>query len=287
MHKDGQTIIPQDADTIARFLAQGMIYGGITGAPWFVRSRKTGDRVILDDPVQYDTAKRAFDYFKAHEALYTGTAAPRARLLYAVDTFYGWPAGGYASFKAAAALLEDSAVPYAVITYDDLAGLAPGETVVLPDMRFASAAQYACLADAARRGVRLVKRGEYGLYNENGKERDHADPIRNLRALPNVFAALPEDLRIPAEPSDGRAILAETTVCADGRFMLHLLRPDNTRTADVTVTLRDARIRPGMRAALYSMDEGCTLTGCEVTEGEARLRIAGLHTMASAAFSEG
>ena len=284
MHKDGQTIIPQDADTIARFLAQGMIYGGITGAPWFVRSRKTGDRVILDDPVQYDTAKRAFDYFKAHEALYTGTAAPRARLLYAVDTFYGWPAGGYASFKAAAALLEDSAVPYAVITCDDLKSLAPGETVVLPDMRFASAAQYACLADAARRGVRLVKRGEYGLCNETGKERDHADPIRNLRALPNVFTALPEDLRIPVEPSDGRPILTETTVCAGGRLVLHLLRPDNTRPADAAVKLWDARIRPGMEVKLYSMDEGCALTGCEVTEGEARLRITGLHTMASVAF---
>ena len=288
MHKDGDYVIPQDADTINRFLAQGMIYGNITGAPWFVRSRKTGDRVILDDPVQYDTAKRAFDYFKAHEALYSGTPVPRARLLYAADTFYGWPAGGFASFCAAGDLLADSAVPYTVITYGDLADAEAGETVVLPDMRFASREQYALLADAARRGVRLVKLGAYGLYNENGKERDHADPIRDLRGLPNILTALPEDVRIPIRTPGGEplpGVLTETAVCAGGSLVLHLLRADNTRTVDADVTLRDARIRPGMRAALCSMDEGCILSGYEVTEGEARLRIRGLRTMATVAVA--
>ena len=40
-----------------------------------------------------------------------------------------------------------------------------------------------------------------------------------------------------------------------------------------------------MRAALCSMDEGCILSGYEVTEGEARLRIEGLRTMATVAVA--
>ncbi len=291
MHKDGDVIIPRDADTIGRFLAQGMIYGNITGAPWFIRSCKTGDKVILDDPVQDDTAKKAFDYFRDHASLYGGTPLPRAKLLYAADTFYGWPAGGFASFCAAGDLLADSAVPYAVITCDDLAGAEPGETVVVPDMRFASTGQYAMLAAAARRGVRLVKLGAYGLYNENGKERDHADPIRELRGLPNVLTELPSDTRIPMRLPDGQpltGILTETAVGTDGSLILHLLRADNSQTVEAAdITLRDARIRPGMQAELYSMDDGCSLGGYEVAEGEAILHVRGLHTMASIAVREG
>ena len=281
MHKDNDYVIPSDADTIERFLTQSMIYGNITGAPWFVRSRKTGDRVILDDPLQYETAKNAFDYFKAHAELYGGTPVSKVKLVYAVNTFYGWTAGGFRSFCEAGDLLADSAVPYAVITCGDLASLQPGELAVLPDMRFASREQYEAVAGAAARGVRILRLGAFGLYNAGGKERDHADPIRDLRGVPDVLTSLPDDVRIGIRGTES-VILTETAVTQDGAFVLHLLRADNASDIPaLTVTVRDERIRAGMTAALYSLNGGCALTAARITDGEAVLQVENLHTMAS------
>ncbi len=281
-------ISPRDADSIERFLAQGMIFGDIAGAPWFVRSCKTGDRVILDDPLQYETAKKVFDYYKAHAALYSGVPVSQVKLLYAADTFYGWPAGGFRSFMEAGDLLADRSVPYAVIKEEDLDELAPGTTVVLPDMRFAPARQYKKLADTAARGVRIVRLGAYGLYNENGKERDHADPIRNLRGIPGVLTELPEDVRIPMQLPGGKpveGVLVDTAVGADGAFVLHLLRADNNTSVDtLEVMLRSERIHAGMEAALYSLNGDCTLGSACIADGKAVFVVHGLHTMAGIAL---
>lgn len=279
MHKDGDYLIPDDRDTIDRFLTQGMIYGNITGAPWFVRSRKTADRVIMDDPAHAEIAARAFAYFKDHAALYDSVSAPRARLLYATDSFYGL-ACGFTDFTDAASMLEAHGVPYTVITASELAEVNPGELVVLANMPFAPRGQYDAIASAYRRGVRFLRLGRYGLYNEHGKERDHADPIRDLSALPDILTELPDDVRVIVSVP---GILVETRVTRTEKLVLHLLRADNTDTLpEVSATLTDARVTGTAR--LYSVDDGCALRACTVDHGTARLTVTGLHTMASIEF---
>lgn len=282
IHRDGNTAIPEDKDTIERYLCEGMIYGDITGAPWFIRSRKTADRVIIDDPMQRDIAKNAFDYFKANGDVYDAASYARVHLLYSTYSFYAMPEGAFEKFCAYAQSLTDRNVPYTVITDDQIQTVPAGDLIVLHDYRYAPVSQYEALAEAAKRGVRLLRIGHYGLYNENGKDRDHSNPIRDLRDVPNVLTELPEEFHVQI---DHENVFTETRVEKNGTLVLHLLRPENYDTLQsVHICLKDARISAQSKPALHTIDEGCRIMDADITEDKAELKIANLRTMASIEF---
>ncbi len=282
--KEPHTGIPRDADSLARFYAQGMIYGDITGCPWLVRSTKRSDGVILDDPVQTDAAANAFAFFKANEKrLYDTVPTAKTHLLYAPDTLYGWShkGNGFTAFADLSETLNASAVPYTVIAQSDLTSLKSGELLVLPDVRFLSRGMYEAIAAAGERGVKIFPAGKFGLFDENGRERALDDPIVTMAGLKNRVDAVPDAFKIHLS-SPG--IMAETQINGKGEFILHLLRPGNTSTiGELEIRIPDTRAT--LDVQLYSLDKNCALV-CAGRDpnGAVVLKVRDFRTMCSLAF---
>lgn len=283
IQKGQDYIIPADEDTIERFLAEGMIYGNITGAPWFVRSRKTGNKVIMDDILQQNAAKRMFNYFKRNKKLFEAVSDTKVNLLYSTYSFYGMPKEGFAKFCEYAQHLTDQNVPYKIITDDEIQKVPSGDLIVLYDLRYAPVSQYEALAVAAMRGVRLVMIGHYGLYNENGKERDHCSGVRDLVGLPNIISELPDDVRIT---TDIENVFTETRVEKTGEHVLHLLRLDNyTTLQSLRIKMQNPAIHEKCHLTLYSTDDDCKIISYSIQEGAVDIIIANFRTMASIEFN--
>lgn len=285
------TEIPRDADAIVRFYAQEMIYGDIAGCPWLVRSTKRGDEVILDDPLQAKIAARAFRFFRENEErLFSGTPVASVRVLYAVDTFYGWhyESSGFNSFVGACERLNAEAVPYTIAAESDVAGMARGELLVIPDVRYLSQGLYDAIAAAGRRGVRILPLGLAGLYDENGKERAKDDPVIGLSQVENRVEDVPPEYKVGTSE---RGVMAETQVNKRGELVLHLLRPGNTSTIpELRVTLDGAVARrvPATQCELFTFDDGgCSLADVRRDDaGRIVLAIRNFRTMCSIVFPQ-
>ena len=279
--------IPRDADSILRFFAEGMIYGDIAGCPWLVRSTKRGSSVILDDPLQTELVGRVFKFYGANrERLYDTIPTARTHLLYATDTFYGWSGipGGYASFQGAVEKLNGEAVPYVIAAEGDIAALASGELLVLPDVRFLSRRLYDAIAAAGDRGVKVLALGAAGLYDENGMERAKDDPIVGLANVANKVAEVPREFKVEASVP---GIMAETQVNKRGELVLHLLRPGNASAIpELRVALGSSVGRDfAPPAELFSLDDGCSLSDARrAADGRVTLAISNFRTMCSIAF---
>lgn len=283
---NSHTEIPRDADAIARFYAQGMIYGDIAGCPWLVRSTKRGDEVILDDPMQSKAAACAFRFFRENEErLFAGTPVARTRVLYATDTFYGWhyESRGFNSFISACERLNAEAVPYTIATETDLAGMGRGELLVIPDVRYLSQGLCDAIAAAGKRGVKILPLGLAGLYDENGKERAKDDPAIGLTQVENKVDGVPPECKVE---TSARGMMAETQVNKRGELVLHLLRPGNASTlGELRVAIGD-ELAAG-KAELFSFEDGCALGDVRRDDaGRTVLAIRNFRTMCSIVFAE-
>ncbi len=277
-----EIVLPNERSIIDRFLTQGMIYGGISGAPWFVRSKKTGSVIVMDDENHFNITKHAFDYFKAHEKLYDSKALARVKLLYNSDTFYGLFQTGYVIFQDTAMWLSDNNAPYVVITDEEIDATKEGDVIVIPNYIYASTAQYEKLKSATERGVRILMLGEYGLCTEHGKERDHASGIRNLKALNNVVKEIPDDVKVKA---DAENTLTEIRKNTNGNITVHVLRIDNEKTLPtLKVSFKNVYVDKASKPMLYSIDENCKLKSCEITDEEVCITLENVTTMASIEF---
>ena len=276
--------IPQSQDSIDRFYAQGMIYGDIAGCPWLVRSTRKGGEVILDDPLQYESAARAFKFYRTHrERLYDTIPVARAHLLYATDTFYGWcfEANGFKSFIDASERLNAEAVPYTVIGKNDMAFLKAGELLVLPDLRFMSDDLYQEIVAAATRGVKILQTGKAGEYHETGRARSVDDPAVELRAIHSKVSEVPAEFKVDISRE---GIMVETQMNKKGEFVMHLLRPANDLPIDDLVVAMCDRNHFG-DAELFSFDNGCGLVGTAHREdGGISLKVRNFRTMCSIVF---
>ena len=279
-----RTDIPRDAATMNRYYAEGMIYGDIVGNPWLVRSAKEGDRVILDDPVQRETAANAFGFFRRHEAdLFAGKPVAKAHLLYVTDTFYGWTycGAGLMSFFDAGETLNAAGAPWTIVTPGDIASLGSGELLVLPDVRFMRKSLYEALVAAGSRGVKILPTGKAGLYDENGIARAASNPICDLKGVPNKVSEIPDEFRVKASAP---LVMAETQVNAKGELVLHLLRPDNeTVLPELTVSFADPRAAG--RVTLHSFEKECSITDTRFEEGRRTVVLRDFRTMASVTLS--
>ena len=281
---NSHTEIPRDADAIARFYAQGMIYGDIAGCPWLVRSTKRGDEVILDDPMQAKAA-RAFRFFHENEErLFAGTPVAKTRVLYATDTFYGWhwESSGFSSFAGACERLNAEAVPYMIATETDLADMGRGELLVVPDVRYLSQGLYDAIAAAGKRGVKILSLGLAGLYDENGKERAKDSPVIGLSQVENRVEDVPPEFKI--EVSE-RGIMAEMQVNNRGERVLHLLRPGNASTLGELRIAIDGGLAIG-ETELFSFEDGCVLGDVRRDDaGRTVLAVRNFRTMCSIVFT--
>jgi len=291
---DGTVTIPRDSDRFERFFAQGIVYGNVCGAAWMPRSTKTGDRTIMDLPAVDGAMKRAFGYFRAHADLYDGGPVAKAHLLYSEDNCYGMSRkgfnAGFCDILDLAERLNVARIPYTVAMENDIEKIPAGDTLVLPDLRYARVAQHDRLVAAAARGVRLVLTGQYGLYNENGIERDLEDPIIGLSRAKGISHDLPTEEAVAVRDANGKDVpfaTIETTVNAAGDFIFHILRPDNETTLGrVTITIPNGRLRKGQKPEHFTFDADCRLVDATVEEGRAVLTVDGLKTFATVRFAD-
>ncbi|MBE5752317.1 MAG: hypothetical protein E7357_07895 [Clostridiales bacterium] len=279
---DSDVVIPNEKPIIDRFLAQGMIYGGISGAPWFVRSKKTGSVVAMDDENHFHVVKHAFDYFKENGELYHAKSIAKVKLLYCTDTFYGFIKSSYMYFQSKAMWLSDNNVPYVLITDDEIDQTEEGDVIILPDYKYASNAQYDKLKKASERGVRILMLGEYGLCTENGKERDHKNKIRNLEGLQGVITDLPEDVKFKTTSEN---TLVDIKRNEKGNVTLHVLRIDNEGTLpSVGIDFKNVYVDTRAKPVAYSIDGDCSIKSYEITDEKVHIELKNLTTMVSIEF---
>ena len=278
------TTLPEGA---RRQLAEGMIYGNVAGLTWLTRFMMKGGRMVIDEKPVFDAVKDAVAYYRTHVDVYSGEPTASVRLLYSPDSYYGW--SGYFSksfmdFRRTAARLVNAAIPFSVVTPDEIASLPAGAVLVLADMPFARRSEYEAIKAAAARGVRIVRTGEYGRYNENGMEYEIDDSIRNLADVPGVETSLPEDRAVVVRDASGAKanVIVETQVRRGGEFVLHLLSPDSAaKPCELVVECSSAK----GRATLYSFDRSCRLVSADsLAGGGTRLVLDGFCAMGSIVF---
>jgi len=169
---------------------------------------------------------------------------------------------------------------------DDIAAMAPGELLVLPDIRFLSRRLYDAIAAADGRGVRILPLGRAGCYDENGKERAKESPIFELKQIANKVPEVPPEFKVDMSAS---SIMAETQVNGRGELILHLLRPGNTSTIpELRVTFGDTVGRCVLTPPpeLFTLDDGCSLADAQRDDdGRIALAIRNFRTMCSIVFS--
>ena len=298
---DGTSMFPKGApqegrglrDSMNRSFAQEMAFGRLVGCSWPISYARRGDRLRIDDPDACATMKRAFGYYLAHQALYEGTPLNRAKLLFSITAFVagkGNDSPSYLDFQALAERLHRSAVPYDVIDENGVGSVRAGETIVLCRMPHATRALYEALAAAANRGVRIVRTGDWGLYDEYGLAREETNPACNLAGLGGVLTALPEDLGLSVCDADGTRrtdVFVETARTEDGARILHLFRVDNERALDKVVVRWDEPSLQGLSAPeLFSFEDGVRLGACSVRGGSATLTVENLKTLATLRFGK-
>lgn len=274
--------IPTEKHVIERFLVQPMIYGGITGSPWFIRSTGVGSNVIIDDENHFNCAKKVFEYFKQNEKVYSSTSVARVKLLYNTDTFYGYVESAYDFFQQQAEWLNDSNVPFEIIVDEDIDNTKAGELIVVPDYKYSATAEYEKLKKASERGVKILLIGQYGVCNELGRPRDRSSEIINLKGINTLVSEIPSEYIVK---TDAENTLTEFRNNANGNLTLNLLRIENNNTLDkVNVEFDISYLKDGKQPVVYSIDEDCKLNSIEITDKKVKLEVANLTTMITIEF---
>ena len=284
--------VPRET-SMRRFYAQQMIYGGIAGTPSATRYMMHGDRMLIDEPGFYALMRTALPYFRDHYGLYDGKAVARTKFLFSMTAFNGGKGNNSPAFLDYTRLSEEmneAKIPYVVIMDGDIASVAPGETIVLCEMRHAKTSQYGALAAAAARGVRIVRTGPYGWVDENGYGREDTNPVYDLRGIPGVLREIPSDLAIPVLGPDGKpvpGVLVETAVNSAGEFVFSLFNVGNAEPVKtLAVVLDDPRLAAAEKAELFSFEPGCSLAKAEKAGAKFTLEVKDLVTMATIRFTK-
>ena len=285
--------LPQTYEEIIRFLAQSMIFGGITGSPWLVRSLKHADSTNLDIPIQYKSISKAFRYFTNNSNLYGGKALNYVKLLYYPINLMGAPGKGKKVFSDTLNELVDNGIAFSIVSEDDLVYLNEKQILIIPELHYTEDNLYYKLLDVAKRGCHVLILGEYGIYNENGKERDRNDKVYNLIKQQNICHSNTSDwigtfrklnsMHNIILDSDG--IMVETALDTQGRIVLHLLRPENDDTLPfLKVTIYGHNnISDYQYAELYSIED-TQLLNFKIAGDTAKLVISNFKTMATVVF---
>jgi hypothetical protein len=283
----GQLRWPRDAAECALSLGEALAFGGhAVCTTWGLR--QDGDRGTLYQRPEFMAALRPVsDFVRAHGDLYRGARAAARIGVYANrESLSGdAPQAAYALHGVVEALLTHH-LPFRFIDRDEQT-LAELELLIVPAMRFVSAAQVERLADFAVRHPLLLlgeacQADEWMLPHEPGCQRlleaapgvirlalevspaaAWGERIRRLPRLPEAAAIAeviaphrPPPYAVQAPPW----VALEQTRLPDGRACLHLLNFDHVAPATVSLAA------PGDGAALVA-PEGFGPNRVEVAGG--------------------
>jgi hypothetical protein len=112
--------------------------------------------------------------------------------------------------------------------------------------------------------------------------------VIGLSEVKDVLHDIPADARIRIRGADGKpvkGVMVETSVNADGDFVFHMLRPENSRTLSmVEVDIDEPQFTMDANPSLHSFEPQCSLASADRKEGRVTLCVRGLRTMASVIF---
>lgn len=241
----GKPRLPESRAEVVRFICQSMIFTGLCGAPWAARSLKDGHKNFLEDSPLAKPMGEAYLYYRNNWEMFSHPAENTVKLLYVPDNAMCMIESGMSNILNTVEELVTNAVPFSMITEQDLDNLEAGQTVVLPDILYTPEPLLEALCRAAERGVRMLVIGKLGRYYADGKERGHShwiftkDEKDGFHYTDTDFVPTLRKLNAANEITvDATGILLETCRVENGNMILHLLNAANEKTIEkLTVTM--------------------------------------------------
>lgn len=260
--EEGKTRLPGTRAEVVRFVAQSMIFTGLCGSPWTVRSLKDGHKNLLEDSPLAESLAEIFHYYHNHKDMFGLPVHNYVKLLYVPDNAMCMLDRGIDIIRETIEELVTAAVPFSIVTEQDIDGLEKGQTIILPHILYVKESLLEALRRAAERGVNILIIGKVGRYYEDGKERRHshwifemteqdgfyyadADFIPTLRKLNEAY-----DITVDAE-----GILLETCKDTEENLVLHIVNANNEKALEqLTVTLHGVNVQAASCVSLENTE---------------------------------
>lgn len=122
-----KTRLPANREEVVRFVAQSMIYTGLCGSPWTVRSLKDGHKNLLEDSPLSDSLAEIFGYYHNNFDLFNLPAKNNVKLLYSPDSCMSMVDEGIDNIFNTIEELVTNAIPLSIITHSDIDTLESGQ----------------------------------------------------------------------------------------------------------------------------------------------------------------
>lgn len=219
---------PETYFEIAYYLSQSMIFGGLTGTPWLMRSTHKGSEMVLDFPLQRQTHQKVISYFKQNHQLFEGKPLNRVKVLYSADNMLGMCNTGLDELKSVVNRIHNANIPFSFVVKNDIPELDAGQTIVVPQLFFTDNEICEYLRQAAERGCKVIVLGEYNVCNIYGKARDDAKKALGTelfvqRKLADAWESVIKDAAEISLDVSCDNIVSEITQDQDGNVLVHLL----------------------------------------------------------------
>lgn len=233
---------PETYFQISYYLSQSMIFGGLIGTPWLMRSTHKGNGMILDSTLQRQTHQKVISYFKQNHKLYMGEPVNKVKVLYSSDNLIGMCRTGLDRFKDVVNRIHNADIPFSIIIKDDIPAIDENQTIVVPELFFADEKTCEYLEQAAKRGCKVLVLGEYNVCNIYGKGKD----LNNRDSYKDLFVhkGLEENWELTLKKYAGISIdiscpniVSEITEDKNGNILVHLLSTEERSPVNFSVVL--------------------------------------------------
>ncbi|MBO5008192.1 MAG: beta-galactosidase [Clostridia bacterium] len=233
---------PKTYFQIAYFLSQSMIYGGLTGTPWLMRSTHNGDELLQDFPLQRETHKKIISYYHDNYKLYDGKPLNYVKVLYSPDNLINMSSSGLDSLKNTVNLIHNENIHFSFVTVDEIPSLSKDQILVLPEVFFADDALCKNLSVAANNGCKIIQTGKFNECNIYGKAKDKTSETNKIsdiirvendeEIIVKIKAYLTSYINISCQN-----IVSEVTTDNEGNMLLHLLSTKDRDHENVDIEL--------------------------------------------------
>lgn len=277
---------PKNYEEIVRVCAESMIYTGLVYANWPVRFLNRNADTNIELPVHRDSLKVACTYYKENFDLYSDTkSVSNVKVLYDPLNLVSSIDTGLQGLIDTINTLSQNGVAFSIVTEKEFITLNEGNALIIPGAMYEKAEMYDKLAELGMRGVKVIILGDYGVYNELGRDRNKIDRVYDIDKEKNIKKVESADEIIRELDSvknnfitinDGKDNLILEVREKDGRLLVHILNPDNERD-ELTVYVKLNKLTGKYSNAKLFNFENAKLDEFDKENGI--LKISGLKTM--------
>lgn len=228
---------------IAYYLSQSMIFGGIVGSTWLMRSTHNGSGMVMDDPLQMETHKKVISYFKQNYSFYQEKECNCLKILYYTDNLIGQSGTGMDTLKDVVNCVHNANIHFSFVTPEEIIKLDKDQVLLVPDAYFVSDNLYREIELAIQRGCCVIFLGVFNVCNTYGKGKDikvrqyKFPDAMYLKMQDNWVEEIKSCLQQYVEISAPN-IVSEIMKDEDGYVLLHLLSTKDMEKREVEIKLR-------------------------------------------------